>query len=162
MAHEISVSRRVQLKEAGKICESHHVFLAVADASESVWLIQTNDFPIEFNFHLNGDGLFHVQGHEVASIQTAGTNKGILNHDFRVTETPVQSISIGNSYSVTSTFYEEIFGSGAGPGGKGGGAGSLEEDLWILQANKIYAFGMTNLTGNSANIGFDADWFDIK
>lgn len=158
----VTVKRRLVDKSAGLVCEAHKVFLDVANGAEAVWILQTNAAPLEFNFHINADGLFHVKAILVDSIQTAGTGLGILNHDFRIpvgSFTSIQSCSFGNSYSVGSQYYEELVGVG-GAGATGGG-GTLEEDAWILSSGQIYALVAENISGIIANVSIDADWIAL-
>lgn len=154
----ITTTRRLVDKMDGMVCEAHKVFLNVANGDEAVIIIQTNSTPLQINFHVTADGAFHLKGIQVDSIQTAGTGLGILNHDFRLDPPPTQpqSVTFGNSYSVSSQFYEELVGIGGG--GATGGGGNLEEDAWIFAAGTTYALVGENISGVVSDLSFDMDW----
>lgn len=159
MSERTTIHRLADIKEKGLGFEAHSVKLALADNGFHNIVFQTNGRPVEIAYHAGADGFFHIKAHLISSINVASANLGMLNHDFRKTNTGVASIAIVASYTVSSTFYEEIIGV-AGAGASGGG-GVHEEGFWIFDANKMYVFEAQNLSGAAGNFSWDMDFFEI-
>lgn len=162
MSIEVLTTDRVTRdKMLGKVCEAHHVKLALANSGFSSVLVQTNDNPMMFDFHANAEGLFTVKAHLISSVNVASVNLGVLNHDFRGGyDVPVSSFAVVASYTVSSTFYSEIVGF-AGPGPAGGG-GTLAEDFWVLAPNTDYVFEAQNISGGAASFSWDMDFTEVR
>jgi hypothetical protein len=160
-AESIGFARWGWLKEKGLGFEGHSVKLALANSGFHNLLIQTNEKPVELWYHATADGFFHIKAHNISSVNVASANLGVLNHDFRGgNPTPVMSAAVVASYTVSSTFYQEIIGV-AGAGAQGGG-GTHEEGFWILASSTDYVFEARNLSGGAANFSWDFDFFEIE